>query len=65
MVRETLKWCDNQQVIAIEEYEENKVKGLARAFMSGFVEGAMDGFVIGGIALGAVGLVAAIVNIKK
>lgn len=65
MVRETLEWCDNQQRIAYKEFEEHKAKGLARAFVSGFVEGAMDGFVISGIALGVLGLVMAVKDSKN
>lgn len=58
MVREIINWCDKEQAKAYEEYDEHALKGIARAFRSGFVEGALDGLLISGVVLTAVGLVA-------
>lgn len=62
MVREIIDWCDKEFEQACNE---DGVKGIARAFKSGFVEGALDGLTITGMTLIALGLLGAIAGPKK
>lgn len=57
MVRNILKWCDEEQAKAIED--PSMAKGLKRAARNGVVEGAVNAAVI----LGAIGIANAVVSV--
>ena len=59
MVRNILKWCDNEMNKALAENDE--ARGVAMAAHAGAVEGVVDGLAV----VGAVGFIVSVVGVIK